>query len=576
MAGVKGNAFSVADQEAIMGIAHKIAMRQMKDILFNIERRSNLAAAMKYISPFFSAQENAYKTWLKLAVANPAIVNRGYNVWQAPNRAGLVTDQEGNEVPVGKTSGNDVIWIGLPKGITKLPGLGSLTEMGIPKQSLDILFQGGLDVLYNKGNPNVFSDIFPVGPYVAVPASELVKRQPQLEDAFRQILPYGPSKNAVSGFLPTWFQKQQIAVGQLNDPQFARTYQLIWNTEQMKAKRNGENPVPAKKILDMTKDYWNMRTAASLIMPFAPRFDSPYKYYLDKSREYKRIYGLDADAKFLKDYPEYFSFSSSLSSNPTGVQSSVQAVGNIKKYGSLISELANIEPKLIGLVVNDPSGYDFSQASYNFLYGKRISPDSPNKFLSSQSPAVAQKRNDAEKGWIVYNQVSDAIDNALQARGLSSTQQTGAEDLKYIKEQVIQKLAIQTDAEGKPLTKNGQFVQTAWYDDYLDSDGSKTNRVITGLSKILEDPKFAQNNSNNTTWKSVATYLDIRQALAKELLNRTAKSIDAKSNVDLKYIYDGVVNKLKQDDKLGFAYLYERFLSQDLVYDKYLTPKAVK
>ena len=578
MAGVKGNSFSVADQEAIMGIAHKIAMRQMKDILFNIERRSNLAAAMKYISPFFSAQENAYKTWLKLAVANPAIVNRGYNVWQAPNRAGLVTDQEGNEVPVGKTSGNDVIWIGLPKGITKLPGLGSLTEMGIPKQSLDILFQGGLDVLYNKGNPNVFSDIFPVGPYVAVPASELVKRQPQLEDAFRQILPYGPSKNAVSGFLPTWFQKQQIAVGQLNDPQFARTYQLIWNTEQMKAKRNGENPVPAKKILDMTKDYWNMRTAASLIMPFAPRFDSPYKYYLDKSREYKRLYGLDADAKFLKDYPEYFSFSSSLSSNPTGVQSSVQAVGNIKKYGSLISELANIEPKLIGLVVNDPSGYDFSQASYNFLYGKRISPDSPNKFLSSQSPAVAQKRNDAEKGWIIYNQVSDAIDNALQARGLSSTQQTGAEDLKYIKEQVIQKLSRQTDAEGKEILdkKTGQFVQTAWSDDYKDSDGSKTNRVILGLGKILSDPKFAQNNSNNTTWKSVSTYLDVRQAIAKELLNRSAKNIDAKSNVDLKYIYDGVVNKLKQDDKLGFAYLYERFLSQDLIWDKYLTPKEVK
>jgi hypothetical protein len=596
MAGLKGNSFSVADQEAIMGIAHKIAMRQMKDILFNIERRSNLAAAMKYISPFFSAQENAYKTWLKLAVANPAIVNRGYNVWQAPNRAGLVTDQEGKEVPVGKTSGNDIIWIGLPKGITKIPFVGKGLEaftipdkklndgtiikggMGIPKQSLDILFQGGMDVLYNKGNPNVFSDVFPVGPYVAVPISEIVKEQPQLEDAFRWALPYGPSKNAISGFLPTWVQKKQIQLAGQSDPQFGNTYQLIWNTEQMKAKRNGEPPVPASKILQMTKDYWNMRTIASLVMPFAPRFDSPYKYYIDKSREYNRLYGLDAKTKFLKDYPEFFSFSASLSSNPTGVQSSVQAVGNIKKYGSLISELTNIEPKLIGLVVNDPSGYDFSQASYNFLHNRKISPDSPNKFLSSQSPAEAQKRNDAEKGWIIYNQVSDAIDNALQARGLSSTQQTGAEDLKYIKEQVIQKLAAQTDAEGKIIIdpKTGEFAPTNWYLDYKDSNGAKTNQVILGLSKILSDPKFAKDNSNNTTWKSVATYLDIRQAIAKELLNRSAQSIDAKSNVDLKYIYDGVVNKLKQDDKLGFAYLYERFLSQDLVYDKYLTPKAVK
>ena len=54
------------------------------------------------------------------------------------------------------------------------------------------------------------------------------------------------------------------------------------------------------------------------------------------------------------------------------------------------------------------------------------------------------------------------------------------------------------------------------------------------------------------------------------------KYIDAKANMDLRMIYDGTVNKLKQDDKLGFAYVYDRFLSQDLVYDKYLTPKENK
>jgi len=576
VAGIKGDRISLEDQQKIMGAAHKSAIREMKGVLFNIERRSNLASAMKYISPFFSAQENAYKTWAKLAVANPAIVNRGYLVWNSPNKAGLVTDADGNQVEPGKTTGNDTIWIGLPKGITKLPGLGSLTELGIPKGSLDIIFQGGMDALYMEGNPNVFSDIFPVGPYVAVPVSEIVKEQPQLEDAFKWALPFGPSKDIPSGFLPSWFQKLQTRLAGQEDPQFARTYQLIWNTEQQRAKRNGLPPVSADDILKKTKDYWNMRTAANLIMPFAPRFDSPYKYYLDKSREYKRIYGLDADAKFLNDYPEFFSFSASLSSNPTGVQSSVAAVQNIKKYDGLIGDLVKIEPKLVGLVVNSPSGYDFSQSAYNYLYSKKIAPDSPEKFLASQSPAVAQRKNEAEKGWIVYNQIADAIDNELFKRGLSSVQQTGAEDLKYIKEQVVQKLAVQTDTEGKPLTKNGQFVQTAWYDDYLDSDGSKTNRVILGLGKIITDPKFMENNKNNTTWKSVSAYLDVRQAIAKELLNREAKSIDAKSNIDLKYIYDGTVNKLKQDDKLGFAYLYERFLSQDLVYDKYLTPKESK
>jgi hypothetical protein len=580
VAGLKGGKLTPADQERVMSAAHKSALREMKGVLFNIERKSNLAAAMKYISPFFSAQENAYKTWSKMVVANPAIVNRGYIVWNSPNRNGLVTDQDGNPVESGKTTGNDIIWVGLPKGITKIPGLNSLTELGIPKASLDILFQGGLDVLYMKGNPNIASDIFPVGPYVAVPVSEIVKRQPSLEDAFKFALPFGPTKNAASGFLPTWFQKLQTKAGGLNDPQFANTYQLIWKTEQEKAKRNGLPPVNPNQIMQMTKDYWSMRTAASLIMPFAPRFDSPYKYYMDKSREYKRMYGLKADEKFFDDYPDFFSFASSLSANPTSVQSTVQATQNINKYSGLIADLAKIEPKLIGLVVNDPTTYDFSQAAYRYLQGKQVSADSPQKFLSAQSPAEAQRKNDAEKGWIQYNKFSDALDEELKKRQLSSIQENGAEDLKYIKEQIIFKLSVQTDAAGKPITDpaTGTLARTAWYDDYLDSDGSKTNRVIAGLGKIINDESFMKKNGNdkNTTWKSVSVYLDLRKQVAAQLASREVKSIDAKANADMRYIYDQVVSKLKNDDKLGFAYLYDRFLSQDLVYDKYLTPKETK
>jgi hypothetical protein len=531
---------------------------------------------MKYINPFFSAQENAYKTWMKLAAADPSILNKGYLIWQSPNRAGLVTDENGEQVPVGQTSGSDTIWLDLPKGITKIPGLETLTKMGIPKGSLDIIFQGGLDVLYNTGNPNLFADIFPVGPYVGVTVAEITKNQPTLQDSLKGMFPYGLPKTPLSAFLPPWFQRQLTANAELEDPQFARTYQLIWKTEQQNAKREGRPAVRPEKIMDMTKDYWRMRTFASLIMPFAPRFDSPYQYYLNKSREYKRIYGLDADAKFLNDYPEYFAFSSSLSKNPTGIQSSTVAAENSKKYGKLVSELSTINPKLIGLVTNDPTGYNFSQAAYNFLYKKKVSPDSPQTFLSSQSPAEAERQNEAEKGWIQYNKVADFIDNQLQKRGLSSTQQNGAEDLAYIKQEFIRKLAVQTDAEGKPLfdNKTGQYVQTAWYDDYLDSDGSKTNKVIVGLSKVLQDETFMKDNKNSPTWKSVSAYLDIRKAIAQNLLRRDVKSIDAKANADLKFIYDGMVNKLKQDDKLGFAYLYDRFLSQDLVTDKYLAPKV--
>jgi hypothetical protein len=576
--GLKGGKLTTADQEAVMAASHKVALRQMKGVLFNIERRSNLAAAMKFISPFFSAQENAYKTWLKMSVANPAIVNRGYMVWQSPNRAGLVTDQDGNPVPEGQTSGSDVIWLSVPSGMRGIPGMDSLTQLGIPKQSLDIIFQGGMDVLYNKGNPNIFGDLFPVGPYVAAPISEIVKEKPELADSFKWALPYGPSKNVVSNFIPAWSQKAVAANKELDDAQFAKSYALIFATEATNAKLNGTKMPTAKEIMSKTKDYWNLRIAANLILPFAPRFDSPYQYYIQKSREYKQLYGMDADAKFLKDFPEYFAFTASTSKNPAKVDYTVAAVKNIKKYDGLISELYNIEPKLIGFVVNEKEGYKFSDAAYEYLYNKKISPDSPEKFLGPMSPAESRKKSEAELGWIKYNQVMDIIDEELTNRKLSSITQKGAEDLKVIKETVVLGLSRQKDAKGEYIVnpKTGTYSQTAWYDDYLDSDGSKTNRVIYGFSKILNDPEYRKDNKNSSTFKSVEVYFDIRKMFAEELQGRESKSIDAKSNIDIRIMYDLMVKKLKTDDPIGFAPLYERFLSQDLVVDKYLTPKEPK
>jgi hypothetical protein len=97
------------------------------------------------------------------------------------------------------------------------------------------------------------------------------------------------------------------------------------------------------------------------------------------------------------------------------------------------------------------------------------------------------------------------------------------------------------------------------------------------LGKIL-DPKnkFISENADNPTWKSIKAYMEFRKVVASELVSRETKSITAKANNDVKMLYDAMVAKLKNDDKLGFAYVYDRFLSQDLVVDKYLTPKESK
>lgn len=563
-----GEKVSPVEQAQIMSLAHKQALRGMKEVLFNIERKTNLAAAMKYVSPFFSAQENAYKTWMKLAVANPAIVNRGGLIWNSPNKAGMVMDQNGDPVPAGQATMNDTIWLSMPKGVKNIPfvggGLSSLSEMGIPKSSLDVMFQGGMDLLYNKGDKNVFGDLFPLGPYVSIPISEVAKNAPDVGEAMKWALPYGPNKNVIDGFLPAWLKREQTLQAKQDSPEYARTYELIWKTEQHKARVNGQPPLTDTQVQKMTDNFYKMRIVANLVLPFAPKFDSPYRFYMDKYKEYRRSFGTDADKQFLNDYPDFFDFASSLSQNKTGVQSSVDTVKNIQSNKQLVSDLYNIEPSLVGLIVNNPTGYQFSTAAYDWLYNNKVSAGSKDAFLGNNNPADAQKKNEAKKGWVIYRDIMDSLDQELSQRGLSSTNQKGAEDLKAIKEGVINSLA-----------KNADGTPSAWYNDFKDTDGSKTNRVITGLNKILSDTNFMKSQKNNPTWKSVSVYLDIRKEIAKELSNRDVKSLDAKSNEDVKYVYDAVVLKLKKDD-IGFGDLYDRFLSQDLVYDKYLTPKGVK
>lgn len=525
--------------------ARRVAANGIKKILYRQDRKSNLGYLMRLVSPFFSAQENAYKTWLKIGIDKPYIFNRAALLWNAPNRAGLVTDNEGNPVDPDKMTYDGTIWLEVPEKLKGLPVVGkgfeSLTNVGIPKRSLDVVFGGNFNLS--------------VGPYVAVPVSEILKQKPEYQDVLNWALPFGVDDSFLSlgQFVPTWAKRLITQQMEESSPEFARTYQLIWLTEQYKARKEGRPPVPAEKINQMTKDFYSMRVAANLILPFSPKFNSPYRYYMDKWQEFQRLYGADAEQKFYDQFgEEFFMFATNLSENKSKMQPSVEAYNRVGELGGLVGEVYNIEPALVGLLVNNPTGYDFSSAIYDWQYKTKVGPGTKATFRGDVDPVEAQRRNEAKLGWLKFNQLTDYIDLELEARGLSNINK--APDLANLKSMVVSKLANDN---------------IAWYEDYRDIDGSKTLRVIRGLETILADEKFAKSNINNSTWRSIKSYLTLRKKLAEELARRNQGSIDNQANADIRLIYDSLVAKLKKDD-IGFSTVYERFLSQDKVYDKNL------
>jgi len=533
------------------------AMKGVKAILYNVERRSNAAHMLRFISPFFSAQENAVKTWFKIGMDNPAILNRANVVWNAPERSGLITDEEtGDPVLPGQAlNASDTMWLPIPKALKKLPiigqGLSSLDEVGISKRSLDVIFQG---------NPFGVG----VGPFAAIPVANVLKLKPELEEVVSFAFPYGPD-DSLSQFLPTWGRNFIKGVQGLNNDDYAKTYQLIWLTEQQKSKETNQRYLSDAEIKDKTDAFYKMRVAANLILPFSPQFESPYRLYMDKWREYSRTYGLAADAKFLEDFPEYFGFATSLSKNPTGSQATMDDVQNAKRYNRLISEVVEDNSYLVGLITKGSGAAKFNPTAYWWQSETAIAPGTPETYRGKQDPKEAQMQNASREGWAKYRRAMVILDAHLEKRGLSSFQSAGAEDLAYAKQVVIQQLASDVDPEtGQPTG-----APSAWYQDYKDIDGTKSAKTIAGFRKIISNDTFMKDNGDDPTWKSVTLYMKIRDNIASTLSGRASGNIDAKQNQDLRLVLDYYVSQLKAGD-LEFANIYDRFLSQDRVYDKYL------
>jgi hypothetical protein len=534
--------------QLMMKSAHTDALRATKQVLFTIENRSNVSSLFKFVSPFFSAYENSVKSWAKLAIDKPQIINRGNLIFTAPNRAGIATDANGNLVSTEDATMDDYIWVEVPEGMKKLPfigkGLEVLTNVGIQKRSLDVIFQGeGLQV--------------PIGPYVAIPISEIVKAQPSYEDALKWAIPFGAERSALTAMLPTWVKRQIVKEAGQSNPQYANTYTLIWQTEQYKRKEQGLPPATPEEVKAMADAYWNMRTVASLVLPFAPQFNSPYKMYIDKWRQYREQFGKDAPAKYWQDYgDDMFQFTMSLSKNNTGTPATTQAVANADKYKDLVADLSVIDPKLIGLVTATGAGaFQFSDAAYKWQLQTPVSEASEMTFRGRNNPQEAIKENNAQLGWIKYREIINYVDSEMEVRGVKSIQDKRVQDLSLFKKDAVSALAKQN---------------RDWYIDYRDTDGSKFIKTRDAFSTILNNKKFMADNGNDPTWKSVRMYLNIQLDVEQELAIRKAQglpsSITAKANEDLATLLELSANKLKQED-IGFGDLYDRYLSYDPIFD---------
>lgn len=526
---------TIAEQRVLDEQARIWARREMKRIMFDVSSKSNVAHFARFVAPFFAAWEDSMVKYGRLISRDPSLIPRAWTLWTAPNDSSLmeVVDINGNPIDSKDSRLSDNEYVRLPAGF-----LGKQFSQGmvdIPKSSLNIALQG--DPFWLPG----------FGPMVQAPVNEIAKTRPGLEQAVSFVLPYGTEDAGTLSWKKFLSSGLRNASKGQNDRQYARMMVAIAQTETERYRQGlREKPPTPSEIADRTRKLYMLKVGTSFVSPFSIQYRSPYQFYIDEWHRYEQQYGLDADRKFLKDHgDDFYLFSTSLSKNTTGIQSTQQADRASRRYKGLIAK----HPEFGWFFVGPDNVGTFSQGVYTAQQLRRVSPTSTERFRGTYSPDDALARNNSELGWIKYQQVSSQLEAIRIQRGLTSMSVKQAADLRAIREEWFKENANQ------PWFHD-------WLNDYESRDEGTVRKFLEAATDAVDSPKTASRPDIQT----MGEYLRAREAFQKILAERKANGgsavLTAQSNIDLAQIWDQIVSELK-DQNITFGDVYTRMLEHD-------------
>ena len=584
---------SVDQVERLATNARKLAGRDMRALVFDIAHRSDAAAAMRFMSPFFSATAEAFQRWGRVIADKPQIVGYAANWYNSPAYVGHMQDLDGNKIddrgytylPQWQTNADGtpdyskkptIIKRQVPKSeryiITRMPkwfvdspagaALNIRESNGgllLSQNSIDMVTQG--DPWFNPG----------FGPIVQVPVNEWVKDKPSQAELARHlsILPFGVQGGGSFGENP--LGRALNIVTPISVKNFLTSYDSSdQRYQQIKSQILNraiyehdvlKKPMPsAQEIADRTKQYWKFAAAASFLQPFATQRKDPYQFFYDQYNALRRQNPLTADDEYLKRFGEsHFIFASEITKSQ-GVPPTIAALNAAKKYGSFISKHPDLAPLVIGPEGKGP----FSPEAYRYELNNPLVPGGTEMMRGKISADDAVKENQRRLGWAQYTARMNTLNADLRKAGFRSFDEPGAEDFKAQKRGWTQVYANPLKPDGTP----NPFFNKAWADDFNSFNPQKYNEIIPGLMELATSPEAK--DPRRADLRQLGQYLGGRLQLVAQLNDLKAAGLPAtlaaKENEDIRtqwaYFVDGLIEKSP-----SFGDLYHRYLSRDMGVD---------
>lgn len=536
----------------VEGKARNYALGESKKLLYDLADESELGEFLRFVSPFYSAWQEVLTRWTGITVDNPAFVARMHEIWRSPEKAGIVTDENGATVHADGTA-TSALGETVEAGKDRYINMRLLaTDNAVGKKIFDDLLRHipGTKRLetatFNKDSLNTILQGAPgVGPLIQIPLNEVAKARPDLEQSLSWALPFGASQSTLDMILPATARRIKTKAGGEEDRLYSnQLMRIYWDAQvdyNLGKRADAPTYAEAKKKTD---SLYNLRTMASFISPVSPTFQSPYQMYIDAYRALKEKDPENADELFLSQYgDEFFPLTQSLSRSMDGVPPTLEGAAARKKYVDLIEK----HPELGGLIVGSEGAGEFVSSVYQSQLSQPLRPGSPDKQRQAFSFEEAQSKPNERLGWIEYSKAMDLIDAERMNRGLANLQVRAARDLADLKRNVIGGLAKK---------------YPEWYAQFSVTDRNAWSRKMDGLRDIAADDRLA----GRAEIRQLRQYLQARETILDELAARKAaggaSTLTSATNIDLAGLWTRITTYLT-DANPAFSQLYYRYLERD-------------
>lgn len=564
--------------------ARRRALQEVKKNTFTMDYETKLSHNLRNFGAFFGAQQESWNRWARIISDKPDILPRVAQVYGAPARAGLETDQNGNQIDAAGYTTDPItgektlvdyadrhIVVQVPdylggKQFKKFFGLDPNAKFDIPMSTAEIILNHGDGPL-------------PVGagPYVQMAANNIpfsgmdANGDPSLADLYQKlgILPFGPTTSNAQAFLPNWWRK----ANQDN----SQNMWYIMQAEDYKYREGLRKTAPTwKEISDRASGQTWLKVLTAAVLPISMSEKDPYQFFRDQYRQMQNIDPDKADQQFYDKYGDSaYVFAQSMSKNNSGLKPTVEAVKMSKYYQDLVGKVG---PEWAGLIVGDEGNGKYSNGAYYYEKTHSAAPGAGVTERANMSPREALQQANLSRGWKQYQGYMNSLYGQLFSRGLQTFDDAGAEDLKSEKQSLVKTLTEQRVMDENGVMQDNQYYNKEWAKAYTSIDKGYYDRATQDMRAIVNDPEIwskAVNPDGSVGVRSdiytLKTYLSYRDDVKRALILRNeaggSDDINAQENADIKGQWNALVIKLIESDT-KFGDLHTRYLSRDMGFDQ--------